>query len=221
MVTNEMCAFIGKAHEFFLVLKKAGFTDELIQEIINSKDNFMAQEMFESLRVEETTTSILSNPFSSCIVPGTISKFVAKDNFVFNISKRAGVKISFIGSGFINWFLEKTEKPFPGSFVWGRKLYKNSFDNRILAELGGHEKAKTTLFELFTMMKRQAKGENGRLLNNGWSNIFYILDINGILRVVNVYWSGNGWGIDAASIKGLGAWPPDFCVFSRVEKNKN
>ncbi|MFA5163525.1 MAG: hypothetical protein WC441_03275 [Patescibacteria group bacterium] len=43
---NEMCAALGKGHEFFLALKKAGFTDELCQEIINSRDNALAKKMY-------------------------------------------------------------------------------------------------------------------------------------------------------------------------------
>ena len=51
---NEICAFIGKMHEFLLALKKAGFTDELIQEIINSKNNEMATKMFTAIMFNQT-----------------------------------------------------------------------------------------------------------------------------------------------------------------------
>lgn len=51
---DKMCDFVGKSHEFFLVLKKAGFDDEKIQRIINSKDNFLGKAMFEAyLRAAE------------------------------------------------------------------------------------------------------------------------------------------------------------------------
>jgi len=43
---KEMCASIGKMHEFLLALKRAGFDTELIQEIINSKNNELAKKMF-------------------------------------------------------------------------------------------------------------------------------------------------------------------------------
>lgn len=46
---ENMCAAIGRAHEFFLCLKKAGFTDELIKEIINSSENRQATLMFEAI----------------------------------------------------------------------------------------------------------------------------------------------------------------------------
>jgi hypothetical protein len=223
MGSNEMCAILGRAHEFFLALKKAGFSDELIQEVINSKDNAMAKKMLESLQAKPTmptiqaATSILSETISSCIVLTTmVDKFIAKDNFVVDTSKKAKVKISYLGDNFINWFLEKTEEPFPGSTVWGRNLEKDSVDGPILVELGGQEKAETTLFELFIMMKRQAKGENGRLLTNGYANIFYIRDINGILRAVSVYWYGSGWRVRAHSVEATNPWCADDRVWSRV-----
>jgi len=44
-----MCALIGKMHEFLLALKKAGFTDKLIQRVINSENNEMATKMFAAI----------------------------------------------------------------------------------------------------------------------------------------------------------------------------
>ena len=44
-----MCAYIGKAHEFLIALKKAGLTDLAIQEVINSKDNLLAKKMIDAL----------------------------------------------------------------------------------------------------------------------------------------------------------------------------
>lgn len=45
---DKMCDFLGKSHEFFLKLKKAGFDDEKIQQVINAKDNALAKVMFEA-----------------------------------------------------------------------------------------------------------------------------------------------------------------------------
>ena len=57
---NEMCAFIGKTYEFLLALKKAGFTDELIQEIINSKNNEMAVKMFAAIVSDPAAESTIN-----------------------------------------------------------------------------------------------------------------------------------------------------------------
>ncbi|MCX6798155.1 MAG: hypothetical protein NTX66_03030 [Candidatus Falkowbacteria bacterium] len=53
----EMCDAVGRAHEFFLVLKKAGFTDDLIKKIINSKDNVLAKRMFAAIVAPKTKTT--------------------------------------------------------------------------------------------------------------------------------------------------------------------
>jgi hypothetical protein len=58
---NEMCAFIGKMHEFHLALKKAGFNDELIQQVINSKDNEMAKKMFAVITIPEVVSCFTVN----------------------------------------------------------------------------------------------------------------------------------------------------------------
>jgi len=46
---KEMCASLGKVHEFLLALKKAGFDSHLIQQIINSKDNQLAEKMLAAV----------------------------------------------------------------------------------------------------------------------------------------------------------------------------
>lgn len=53
----KMCAVIGQMHEFLMSLKKAGFTDEIIQDIINSKGNALAKKMLAAIQaipVQET-----------------------------------------------------------------------------------------------------------------------------------------------------------------------
>ncbi|MHB8903723.1 MAG: hypothetical protein ACYC40_01285 [Patescibacteria group bacterium] len=163
----------------------------------------------------QTVTSILSAIISTFVVSATTIKFVAKGKFVVNTSKKAEVKISFLGDNFINWFLGKTEDPFVGSTVYGRKLNKGSVDGPILAELGGQEKAETTLTEIYAMMGRQPNGESGELLNNGYANIFYVRDIDSILRAVRVRWSGDGWSVRAYSVEFPHDWLAGSCVFSR------
>lgn len=225
MGTNEMCAFIGKAHEFFLALKKAGFTDELIQEVINSKDNAMAKKMLVAVSVEVVAESKSENvqeikPVLSAVILAftvfpTTTRFVAKNKFIVDTSKKAEVKISFLGDNFRNWFLGKTEDPFAGSTIHGRKLEKNSVDGPILSELGGNEAAETTLAETYAMMLAQPNGESGELLNNGDANIFYVRDIDGTLRAVRVYWYGDGWRVRSYSVKDSLDWNADGRVVSR------
>jgi hypothetical protein len=59
----EMCAFIGKSHEFFMNLKKAGFTDDLIQKVINSRNNALAEKMYASVVETATKNSSAEDDF--------------------------------------------------------------------------------------------------------------------------------------------------------------
>jgi hypothetical protein len=88
-------------------------------------------------------------------------------------------------------------------------------DGPIIAELGGEEKSETTLSEMFSLMEKQGKGEDGVLLNNGYANIFYIRDLAGVLRAVGVRWGGGGWGVGADSVGGPDRWDGGYRVFSR------
>ncbi|MFA5109391.1 MAG: hypothetical protein WC458_02520 [Patescibacteria group bacterium] len=163
----------------------------------------------------QAVVSILSAIVATFSVSSTTEKFVAKDKFKVDTGKKAKVKISYLGDNFKEWFLGKTEDPFAGSTIYGRKLEKNSVDGPILQELGGNEAAETTLTEIYAAMEAQSNGENGDSLINGWVNIFYIKDVNGTLRAVSVRWGGDGWGVFAGSVGGPDEWLAGGRVFSR------
>ena len=65
------------------------------------------------------------------------------------------------------------------------------------------------------MEKQGNKGEDGILLNNGYANIFYIKDQNGVLRPVGVYWCDDGWLVSAYSVGRPSRWDAGGRVFSR------
>jgi hypothetical protein len=88
-------------------------------------------------------------------------------------------------------------------------------DGPIINELGGEAKAETTLSEMFSLMEKQKNGESGVLLNNGYANIFYIRDQNGVLRAVGVDWDDGGWYVGAYSVEDPGGWRVGRQVFSR------
>jgi hypothetical protein len=186
--------------------------------IMNAKDAialFVSAVVNRTKSVVQAITVLLSTIIAVLTVFATTEKFVAKDKFKVNTGKKAKVKISFLGDNFKEWFLGKTEDPFVGSTVYGRKLEKNSVDGPILAELGGNDVAETTLTEMYSVMEAQPNGESGNLLNNGWANIFYVKDINGVLRAVFVFWFDGGWNVRARSVGGPGGWSADVRVFSR------
>jgi hypothetical protein len=155
---------------------------------------------------------------STVVVSATTSKFVAKDKFVVNTKRNAPVKISAVWDNFTSWFLSgdgKTEDPISEQTLRYHKLRKSSVDGPIITELGGEEKSETTLTEMFSLMEKQKNGEDGVLLNNGYANIFYIRDQNGVLRAVVVLWNGGGWRVDAGSVGHPFRWDDGRQVFSR------
>ncbi len=154
-------------------------------------------------------------PVGTVNIAATTTPFVARDRFVLNTKKDAPVKISYLGGNFKNWFLGKEEQPFCGSTLKYGKLTRYSVDRPILKELGGDEKAETTLTELFFLMEKQPNGESGLLLANGYANIFYVKDSSGVLRAVSARWFGGGWGVDADAVTGPDGWRGGGQVFSR------
>ncbi len=153
----------------------------------------------------------------------TTGKFVAKDKFVLNANRNAEVKISYLGDNLRDWFLsgkgkiEMVTGPHPQVEVElsYRRLSQNSVDGPIVNELGGEAKAETTLAEVYGLMQMQPNGQKGALLNDGWWNIFYVRDTSGVLRAVDVYWRGAGWGVSADSVGDPFGWGAGDRVFSR------
>lgn len=144
-------------------------------------------------------------------VPATTEKFVVLD-YILKLRKKRNV---YTGSNFENWFFNKTVEPISQSVLNCHKLRKGSVDGPIITELGGEAKAETTLAEMFALMEMQANGEDGALLTNGYANIFYIRDINGVLCAVFCFWLGNSWDVLADSVVPPGVWLGGRQVFSR------
>jgi len=155
---------------------------------------------------------------STVMVPATIGKFVAREKFVRDTSRETKVKINHLGNNFTAWFLnggDDKEDPESEQTLRYHRLKKYSVDDPIITELGGKAKAETTLTEMFSLMEKQANGESGVLLNNGFANIFYIKDSAGVLRTVYVYWNVGGWGVYALSVEVPRRWGDGCRVFSR------
>ncbi len=62
------------------------------------------------------------------------------------------------------------------------ELRRKSKNDQIVVELG--EQATTTWAQMYEMMSRQDRGQGGKLLVNGWMNIFYIPDTKGMVWTV-------------------------------------
>src|SRR5690606_14742846 len=108
----------------------------------------------------------------------------------------------------------KTEEPQGGRELRYGDLIKFSPDGPIIEELGGEAKAETTLSEMYGLLQKQSKGEDGVLLTDGRVNIFYVKDTSGVLRAVDVHWSGGGWFVSAYPVEFPVGWGVGHRVFS-------
>jgi hypothetical protein len=147
--------------------------------------------------------------------------FVARDKFVVNRAGNARVRISDISDDFREWFLRKEERPFGGSIVKYGMLTDpyNSSGDSILRELGGEEKAETTLTETFALMAAQPNGEAGPLITRfSRPNLFFVRDADGVLRTVCIRWCLGpflGWVVHAFAVTRQPGWCEGCQVFSR------
>jgi hypothetical protein len=160
------------------------------------------------LKTEQRTYRILRP-----VTPKLIESHPFKADETF-FNKKSGVKMVPHGDNFTSWFAGKVEEDVPEGELQPLTLTQNAYDNEIIADLGGEEKAEVTLAEVWRLMERQANGREGALLTNGRANIFYVRDVNGVLRTVSVCWGDGGWfaGADALDDDG---WRGGRQVFSR------
>ena len=149
-------------------------------------------------------------------IPATTEKFVAKSKFVVNTEHNTLVRISYLSEKFIKFFLSgegKVEDPIIKHTLHYAKLRESSLNDLIIAELGGEEKAETTLSEVFSSMENQ----NNKLLLNGgcFERLFFSKDMTGVLRVIFVYHYARGCAISAHDVNSLRAGGGSYHVFYR------
>ncbi len=146
---------------------------------------------------------------------GTIrpTEFVVRNKF----KKGGSVKFYGFWGEFEEYFLGKVEKlaEVAETTLRYQDLVKNSLDRPIIEALGGEAKAETSAAEICGLLEKQPNGEDGPLLTNGYANIFYVRDVNGVLRAVGVGWSDGGWDVIARSVVGPREWGAGDRVFSR------
>lgn len=193
--------------------------DARVVEWLSTGDNFemvcgLARGTHVLTKVAQAVEKLLERIGEVTIV-ATTETFVAAIKFVINKKSDAKVKISDLGTNFKEWFLGKSEVPTSASTIVFDLLKKASADTIIITELGGEAKVETMLFQVFALMKKQGQGEEGALLVNGYANIFYVRDVNGVLRTVCVYWGDDGWRCLANPVGDPLGWNADVRVFSR------
>lgn len=151
------------------------------------------------------------DPPSTAAIPRA-EQFVAREHFKEDIAPTAEVNISWLGASFVRRFAGKVEAAGVTS-LQTHLLRSPSNDRAIIAELGGgHE---TNLADVWCLLRRQAKGEDGALQTNSVPNIFFVRDSAGELGVVDSVWGGAGWEIGASPVGDKRIWSPGARVISR------
>jgi hypothetical protein len=217
---SEFVRSLGIAFQVFMALVNEvmdqGGTDDDVRRI--ETDTELRKEL-ATLIVGKKEQSAPPPPPPLLTLAGTVTvqlawKFFAVGHFT---QKNAWVKISYIGDNFTTWLLGKTEERAGSGEAVLRyhTLNKSSVDASIIAELGGETQAETTLAEVFALMAKQANGEAGALLTNGYANIFYVRDVNGVLRAVDVDWDDDAWSVFALSVEDPRGWCGGGRMFSR------
>ncbi len=192
------------------------------QEWINAFKLFLKKQnpWPEQAQVIAKKPSALLDPLKTVIdFSGTDNFNVAEHLKITPGNERATAElvIGYIGGNFKSNFLDKIEEAVAASKLHAYRLKKNSVDGPIITDLGGEEKAETTVAEMVDLMRRQGRGQKGLLLTNGYANIFYIRDSHGVLRAVRCYWrSGYGyWSVEASPVADPDEWDAGFRVISR------
>lgn len=144
----------------------------------------------------------------------SLPRFVAANKF--RIGEQDGVVITALGGSFQSSVLHgyRASRADVGNLRVHR-IEEDARDQWILAELGGT--AETTLPQLWYLLKKQGRGQEGFLAIGGYGNILYVRDSENILWALRVGWRmlDLGWGIDAYSIDIPLSWRAGNRVVSR------
>lgn len=132
--------------------------------------------------------------------------------------KTAEVPIGFMNNGAKRLVkaLASSEPEVAETTLRIHELRESSAEASILAELG-ETVQKTTLGQMYEMMKAQGHGEQGNLLTNGYANIFYVPDAEGTVWAVYCNW-GSGdryWSVYAYPVTSPNTWSAGRLVVSR------
>lgn len=160
--------------------------------------------------------SIFLPQIRTLIVSNAVNPFVAKNHFVEGTPKKGRPKF-YLDSQFEEEFLGITVAPRDGYVLSARTLKKSANDTTILKELGDPDgnKVSTDLYGLYIAISLQANGEEGFLKTDGYANIFYMRNQDGVLRAVFVRWGGDGWSVFVCSVSLPGGWFDGRQVVSR------
>lgn len=122
----------GEMYQFALALDKAGFDADLVQEIVNSKNNRRARGMYATLTRGENT---VVKEYLKCLSSGKPIIIPACDGSHTLASAKKVFK-SYIDSDFKNWGLDKRSLATKETAVEVYEIIKNETFAQMLGSLG-------------------------------------------------------------------------------------
>jgi len=196
--------------------KKNNETPDIVQAIWNMVGGEEGARALVSGRAKMEISMIELIDFCGTIkIPATTERFVAKDRFEL---KGLGDGCPWLDNNFRDWFLHrdgKIEEPLAEQVLQYGTLSRKLSEGLIVEVLGGDAKAECSLSEIFFLMGRQSNREEGALLTDGYTNIFFVKDRLGELRSVCLWWRDGVLDIKANFIRNLPEWGCGVRVFSR------
>lgn len=97
-------------------------------------------------------------------------------------------------------------------------LESNLSDQDILSQMGGEvevRKCAVTPDQIVALIDLQPNGKPGKLLSNGYTNLFYVVGVGGTLFVVDVRWNAglHEWNVSVCRLGEVGGWGASDRVF--------
>jgi len=166
---------------------------------------------------QTTLKTTLTQPVEDTLVPATTEPFSVRYQF----KAGAGVKFATIWDDFRAHFFGKVEAPRPAVKLRKYKLLAFAPDGPIIEELGGETGVESTLSTAFALLRRQPGGQPGFLQTNGYANIFYVRDDQGVLCAIRIGWAEDGWVVDAIPAADPLAWNGKHEIFCPVPDASN
>ncbi|MEK9157827.1 MAG: hypothetical protein AAB638_01425 [Patescibacteria group bacterium] len=135
---------------------------------------------------------------------GSVDKFEASKKFTKDNTK---VKFYDFGSNFQTNFGNKIETNVGAETIVfhhleqsAHDLEQSAHDLEIMTALGS-DKRVISLTHFYGALEVQGQGQAGPLRVDGYANIAYIEDVNGIVGAVRACWhAGFGWRVDAGAV---------------------
>ncbi len=152
-------------------------------------------------------------------LPTRTAKFAPKEKYVVNVRSGSHVKIRYIDAEYLQLCGDSFEEPSAEVVLCSHELVRQSAFAPAIGELNENGViTKVTPGEQFSLMERQPDGPNsapGLLLTNGYANLLEVVFPNGVTRLVDLNWCGDGWYVYVNPVSDSDQWNAERQILSR------